>query len=412
MAAVVNSGVIARASWVQANTTTNLVGREDTDVGLGIALVERWKHPLLVMSKQLKKRSANTIDFHWFEDEMLPYQDTIFYSTGYSSSETAILVTTGERFRPGNLVRHVKSDEIFFVSSISSDTLTIVRDRGQANESWTAKAVAFVDSDYLEIIGSAYEQGHAVPEIRTTKEVERVNYIQEFRNPIGMTEVAEDTKTRGEQDMPYQRRKMAIQHGDDIELTFFWGKPNRGGKASYSSSTGNIEAAQTGGVNHFMELYADSSHKLDETDLTESEFIDFTEFIFEKGGDMKVCFCPPALRLGLDKWGISRQRTFEATTVLGIKAAKYQTSMGTVFFVTHQALKTPQSGQWNTAFILDMDEVQYVGFGRDGNTNRRDLDPYKATGNTIAKEEWKTNCGLQLKKPNYHGRLRFKTVSV
>ena len=410
MAIAVVQGARARTSWAQVSTP--LIGREDTEFAEAVALEERWVNPLTLTTMKMKRSRSKTIDVHWWEDAYLPYIDQVNYGTGYNSTDTDITVDYGEYFAVGDLVRDMASNEVVLVTSISSDVLTVTRDFGQSTESWTALAASIADNAYLEILGNAFEPGHTFPSVRSTTDVEKINYCQDIRTPVSMTEITRDTQLHGGQDWAYQVKKAQTEHQHKIERGNWWGKPYRSDKGNYASATGNTAPAACGGINHFISYYADADHKVVQDDLTEFEFMDFLEIAFDKGSRSKALWCSSALRTGFDKWGISRQNTFETTHVLGMKISEWQSSQGHLFIYSHDMLKRPSTSHYNYAFVLDMECLEWVTFGPNGSTRFRKAGNHENTGETLDKAEFQTISCIKMELPNNHARLKYKTISV
>jgi len=286
------------------------------------------------------------------------------------------------------------------------------RDFGQSAEGWTALAAAIADGATLRIIGNAFEQGHTIPTIRSTVEVEYSNYCQDFRTPFGISEVSAAAAHRGVQDWPYQRNKARITHTRKLELSFWWGKPYAGDKGYYSSTTGNTAPGSMGGINHFIQEYAPSDQKLDETELTQDEFQNFMEWVFQYGSDTKVCYCSPRLRTALDKWGISKLNTFVTDTMYGMAVGKWMSSHGTVVFVTHKMFTKPEATDYYYAFFLDIGQLKWNNYSDKGSTRLRRMKPYEATGETGMKEEFQSISGVKFGLAPNHARLRFKTIGA
>lgn len=397
----------------RTNLSTN---REDTDYMKGIALLDPNENPFTLATMDMGRDTSKTIDKHWFEDELVPEHAQVNYSTGYNSSDTSILLDTGQgkRFAAGDLAKHEVTGEVMFVASVSTDTLTVIRDYGQdesGNDGWAAKAGAVSDNDFLQNIGNGFEQGHTLPVIKSTQEVEYKNYCQDIRTPIGISEIVDATTLRGEQDLSFQEMKAGKSHSRKIELTALWGKPYAGTDAYWGGTDDNSVLPQmSGGINHFIEVNAPTAQKKDEDEITQSEFQDFMEFVFEYGSATKFCYCPAKLRTALDKWGISKLNTFTSETIFGMAVSVWRSSHGEVVFVTHKMLKQPQASQYYHAFFLDMEEVKFITLQKIGATRLRKMDPYNATGETGIKEEYQTISCIKFGQAAKHARLRFKTI--
>ncbi len=408
----VSQGTRGRLSYAQKSATN--IGLENTQYDEIISLEMRHKNPLNRLIMKMNREVSNTIDVHDFADQYVPHRDPVFYSTGYNSSATAITVTHGEYFAIGDLVRHENSDEVMLVTGVSSDVVTMTRDFGQATEGWSAKAASITDGDYLEILGNAFEAGHPIPVYKHTITEESINYCQDVRTPVIMTEISEDTDLRTQQnDLAYQEAKAAEDHFWKIERNTLWGKPYRGDSGVYASGTGNTAPAAAAGINHQLEVGCDADHLVDQTDLTEWEFLDWLEVAFDKGSDNKLLICSPNLRTAFDKWGISRQQTFDTTTVAGIAVDKWRTSHGKdLYILTHDLLKRYLSTQYYYNFILDMKELTYFTFGRSGAMRYRKAGSHETNGQTLTSWEYQTISCAVVKQPNYHSRMRYKTYSI
>lgn len=391
----------------RADLTTN---REDTDFEDGIAVLDPNENPNTKITMDMGRIQSQTIDKRWFEDELVPETDQIDFGTGYDSSSGTIDVDNGNRFGVGDLVMHNKNREVMLVTAVNSDVLTVTRDLGQSTEGWTAKAGNMADNDFVTVIGNAFEQGHPLPVIRSTKEVENFNYCQDVRTPMGISEVSAASAHRGEQDDILQLRKIGLSHMRKLEYLTFWGKPFRGDKTYFETS--NTAPTTMGGINHYIDETGLANQKLDETEITSDEFQDYMEQVFEYGSAEKMCYCTPRLRTALDKWGITKLNTFESTRMLGMKVDVWQSSHGTVIFKTHKQLKNPETTDWLYNFFIDAARLRWVTFSNIGSTQLRKLDPYKATGETGEKQEMQTIGCIMFGLVPTHARLRFKTIAA
>lgn len=412
----VNEGARGRTSYAQPATSPTYIGREDTQFAETIALQEKWSNPLTLMTMTLQRSRSRTVDVHYWEDQYVPYLDQINWGTNYNTSATSFTVDHGEYFEVGDVVQVVDTEEILLITAKSGDVISGVRDYGYALAGatlyGTSKNAAINDNYYLMVLGNAFEPGHTLPTGRHTLDVEKMNYCQDFRTPVEITEVAAATQLRAEQDQAYQERKSAKEHMQGIERANWFGKPSPGDLGNYSSTTGNTAPATCGGIEHYLELGCDSDHLVDQDDLTFFEFMDWLEVLFDKGSKEKVVYCPPKLRWGLEKWGILKQNTFETTTKLGMKVGAWQASCGDVIFVTHDLLKAVSSSHYNKAFGLDMEQLQWVTFSNIGSTRLRPAGSHDTNGKTLTSEEYETIQCIIVKLPNNHARLRFKTISA
>jgi hypothetical protein len=418
-APTVISGVRSRDSFTQMEAHDASggpqIGLEDTDYETGIALLLPQEDPMTVISMRMGKKTTGSIDYHWWADELMPETDTINYGTAYNQASTPLTVANGERFAVGDLVMVNVTREVMLVTAVAGDILTVTRDYGQSTEAFTAAAsgVYPANGGYLTIIGNALEAGFPLPAIRTTTEQEFHNYCQDMRTPFGVTEIAEAARLRsGESDMTFQERKKGIEHSRKIELVNLWGKPAQGDKGVYASGTGNTAPSMAGGINYYINAFGAANQKIDETEITFDEFITNLEYVFEYGGDTKVCFCPPRFRTALDQWGLSKLNTFSTDTLFGINVDNWKSAHGNILFVTHKMLKNPETTDYLYMFFLEPSELQWVTYANIGNTRLRSLDPYAATGATLLEKEYETIFCLKFGAIPKHSRWRFKTIAA
>ncbi len=388
--------------------------REDTDFETGIALLDPNENPATSVVMDTSKGTVETIDFHWFEDELVPEIDTTNDATVVTAT-TDIVVDNISRFAVGDIVRVELTGETMLVWGVAvttAATIDVTRDYGQSSEGWTSLADSIADGSTLRIIGNAFEQGHPLPTIRSTVEVVYTNYCQDFRTPFGISEVSAAAAHRGEQDWPYQRMKAGITHSRKLELSFWWGKPYAGDKGYYSASALNKNPGVMGGVDHYIREFSPSDQKKDEDEITSEEFQDFMEWVFQYGSSSKVCYCAPRLRTALDRWGISKLNTFTKDTMYGMDVGTWLSSHGTVIFVTHKMFTKPAATDYYYAFFLDLPEIKYNSYSHIGSTRLRRLKPYEATGETGKKEEYQSIAGIKFGLAPKHARLRFKTIGA
>jgi len=405
------SGVKATGNFVS--------GREDTDYQRDIFMLDRWKNPLTLMASQLSTKTVQTIDYHWWEDQYFPYTDQINDDGGIAEGVTTWTVDDASKFRVGDLARVPRINEVALVTAVNetSNELTVVREAG-VGEGWTSTKAALVDNDYIEILGPAFEQGHAMPTIRTVKVEDRKNYCQDMRKGLGMSEIAIATALRtGGSDWKHQLDKMLVEHKEDIEKVNIYGKPYAGDKGIYVSGTGNANPAQAGGIDHFLATYAATANKVDQDELTMFEFLDFLEVGFDKGSREKYLWCTPSFGTALAKWGITKMNTFAGDKLLGMDIQKWVYSGNqVVYFMMHDMLKSLDPGTiyWNN-YLLDMNYLSWVFFEGNaeipsGRTRLRDV--VVSDGATMKKKEWQTIQSIQVELPDHHARLRNKSFAT
>lgn len=148
------------------------------DVADMIALVTPYETPLLnALGDPL--REAMSTHHEWLEDELLPNKDAIDDATWTDpSADTQFNVEHGSRFRVGDQIQVEGSEELMFVTAVSTNTLTVMR--GYANT--TPENLA--DDQVINILGNAGLEGADKPSPRFTQRIRAGNYTQIFTSSV------------------------------------------------------------------------------------------------------------------------------------------------------------------------------------------------------------------------------------
>ena len=421
--ATVTSTVVGRSNLAQASIGAGapfLYGREATQVESGISVLSAWNHPVLTLLGKIGTVQSQTIQFNWFETVDRPYVDQINWGTGYTTG-TGLTVDNSSYFAIGDLVRVEATGEVVLVTSVGTNYIGVVRDYGQTHEGWTARLANISDNYYLQRIGNAFMQGAAMPTLKKVLETEKVNYIQEFRTPFGVTEDVYYSMMKGENVFPFEASQAAVDHQRKQELALWFGMPAKGSTAAtqpaYDSAGTNLLPTTTGGIDYFLVAGCDAARLVDQADLTESEFIDFLEVAFEYGSQEKWLFASTELLTAFAKWALTKEMTKSGKMVRGIQVTQWLTPQGKMLnIVEHRAMKrssTTDTNLYNYNYVLDMENISKVGFGPYGVTGLRAPLKYENnSGSTMIKQEYFSKTGLILRLPNTHARLRFKTASA
>ena len=152
-----------------------------------IFLLEPQKHPLVALltnvgkvpdgkgwtCSSLMKSSTGNPEFTWWEDYYggryakvsgtVAVGDTTVNVVGAGSSSGAI-------FTGGDIVKNQRTGENFYVTSITSNALTVTRSLG------TTAAAAMADGDGLFIVGNVNEENAGARNVNTTRSSKQSNY--------------------------------------------------------------------------------------------------------------------------------------------------------------------------------------------------------------------------------------------
>ncbi|MDP1663409.1 MAG: DUF5309 family protein [Phycisphaerales bacterium] len=201
------------------------------DVSDIIGIISPSETPLLDHLGDGERSAANTIH-EWLEDELLANTDTVNQGSFSPNAQdaTAITVTTGTRFRPGDVVRPWGSKEVVFVTAVAANVLTVVRRYGGS------PASNLTNGQKLLIIASAALEGDDAPDPRFTSRSRRRNYTQIFNSTVQVSGTMEAVRGYGVTDeLEYQKSQRLRELLRDLEnsvINGFAPAANQSGGAS------------------------------------------------------------------------------------------------------------------------------------------------------------------------------------
>jgi len=137
-----------------AGTTLPELAEDVSDL---IGIISPYETPLLDALGDSVRETTST-HHEWLEDELLTNKDAINDDTYTDpSADTDFVVDHGSRFRIGDQIQVEASEELMFVTGISTNTLTVVR--GYAGT--TPENLA--DNQVINILGNAALEGADKP---------------------------------------------------------------------------------------------------------------------------------------------------------------------------------------------------------------------------------------------------------
>lgn len=375
------------ATVVGARGTGNISqSQRKVDMKQNVLLLEPSASPLTVLLKMLNKAPAHNPEYSWQEDDLEPRFDAVNNGAGYASGDTSIVVDNGAYFGQDFLVRVTRTGEVIRVSSVSTNTLTVVRGVGST-------AAALVDNDELLVIGSAAPEGDTSRPARSSNPTKITNYTQIFRDPIEETETARHSDSfTSPNDWEYQVGKKAIEHKKSIEYALWFGRPSE-------DLTGSQPRRTTGGVFHYASQNITDAGGA----LTETEFFGALRPVFRYSSERRVAFGSMLAVDVLNTFPRGKVQVNDSGNgTYGLSVFKYISPHGTVRLVTHRLFEGNVYG--GVIAILDMDNVRYRYLAnsegsRDSHV-RRDIQQPDAD---TQKDEWLTEAGLEFGQPKSAG---------
>lgn len=308
--------------------------RRDLDVAKDIARYIPEENPWLVMTLQSRKKATQTAAFYWWEEDVYSYWTTV--SGAQTSSDTAIELAAGGGacFKAKDIAKIPSTGEIMFVSSVSTDTLTVVRGYGE-----TAGA-AIADGAAIVSLGNAMEERSSAPDEKLLQPTKLYNYCGITRTPFGgsATVLAEHQVTT-EQERARLTRDKSLDHRLALERQFLFGERKEDTTNKRRMSRG-LEKFITTNV-----------YDAGET-LTESEFdTSVCETVFKYGTKRKVLIASPRLISIISGFAKEKLQTSQGAKEYGLDLQEYVSPHGRLVLAPSKALEQYYAYH---SFIVDM----------------------------------------------------------
>ena len=221
-----------------AGTTLPELAEDVSDL---IGIISPYETPLLDALGD-PMREAMSTHHEWLEDELLPNKDAINDNTYTDpNTDTDFVVDNGSRFRVGDQIQVEGSEELMLVTSINSNTLTVVR--GYAGT--TTEALA--DNQVINILGNAALEGADKPGARFTNRSRYGNYTQIFTATVEVSGTDMAASQLGLADeMDYQKQERLRELIRDLENTVV----NGGQPTSNPEGSGSVRRSMKGAIQH------------------------------------------------------------------------------------------------------------------------------------------------------------------
>ena len=370
--------------------------------------------PLTALTSQMKKRTATDPEFNWWDKALRSqrYQLGVDLPTG-----ATVTLTTPDalEFRPGHMVLVENTGEIFRVTTVDSATqLTVLREATEDNPgAGTAVDISVAGTNpYLQIIGSAFEEGSQKPVSLAFDPVKHNNFTQIFRSNLGLTRTAMKTRLRTGDQVREAKRECLEYHGIEMERAFWLG-------AKQETSLGGSPIRYTGGFQHFIDPLRDwsgvggagASRVTDYTSVSGVVDMLMLETLlkdaFEFGSSEKVGFCGNTALMCINQ--IVRKNSVYNIYVnekeYGMKVARLVCPFGEVVLKTHPLWnQSPGGTVAGTKFfgmdswlaIMDMANMTYRPL-EDSDTKY--LPDQQTNGQDGMESGYLTEAGLEFAHP-------------
>lgn len=372
-------------------TTANVATEQRAiDLSADIIELEPDSTPLTVLTKSISKSGAKDVKVQWEESELGARATAINAGAGYASGITALVVDDGSIVPAGNIITCPRTKEIMYVSSVSTNTLTVIR--GFAGST----AAALVDDDPMFVIASAAEEYSLVPEPQSNNPVNVFNYLQIFRKSLGAsgTWMSSDNQTKP-LDWKWQHKQLAIEHAKDIELALMFGQ-----KGQTTGANGR-PVWTTAGIDAFITNHRQAvGGALTQPDL-DSWMLGLCRY-----GDKKTVLSSGLVLQAVNNMAVGKLEVIQGAETYGLRVTEYIGPHGVLNLIRHPLL---ENGIWGGyAFALDMKrrvEFKYLDGGDGPSRDTKLLTNRQEPGRDGQIDELLTQAGLLLASPKAHGAL-------
>lgn len=374
------------------DTETLLADERVVDMQKEFRVLDPDESQFSTMLERLPSQQAIREKINWLEDEYFPRQTTV--NGAQTNVDTAIEVATGTGayFRAGDLVRNMRTGEAFQVSSVATDTLTVVRGKGGV------AAAAMNDLDALLIVSNVSAQGADYGTLKSVTRVLGYNYTQIVRDPFGFTNTELEIETYGKGDPMNEIAKKAVEHRRKQEAMAFFGA--RSFTSAAPSSVGTA-----GGLVEYIATNVFSSIGT----LTRSVLDDKLRQIFQYGSRNKVIFSAPVPAQALsgllaDNWvQASPGEKVYGAKVTGFVTGAYGDRVPVVTKREWGPFPTANNGYGSWLFVVDLDYVKKRTLRNRGTALLRNR---QGNGEDKTVHEYRTELTYEIAVEKAHGILK------
>jgi len=346
-----------------------------------------------VQGKPISTKIVRNPKFEMHLDEIETDETTVNNAAGYAAGATSIVVTSGALVPKFALIYVPRTKEIFRVSSVSTNTLTVTR-----GESGTT-AAAMVNGDTLIIQGSAYAEFALSGDDRFKQTTFPFNYTQIDREPFGESRTSKGTA--------YYNRAQSYERQKSLHLTSMLRRFNgtlwTGGRDI--DTTNNFRT--TGGV---LE-YIDSGNVMDvNQNLTRADFNYFArKFAFAYNSNEKTLFAGSRLLEKIDGWANDKSLVPNQNHPLaqfGFAVQSYRTRYGVFnlvwepYFDKFTVGTTPLNSY---GVVLDLDNIVFNYLDTGVIHSKDDIQENDRDGR---RGEWIMEGGLEVNVGKSHAIIR------
>jgi hypothetical protein len=371
------------------------------------------KAPLTALTSLMKSESTDDPVFHWFQKtldarRLLLASDP---STGATITidptfQTGTDFATAKIAKAGDIIWIEQTNEIVRVSADPSTNNQLTVTRGMAGTAAAAVPVGSAGvNPYINIIGSAMEEGSLAPTSVNYDPIELNNFCQIFRSTLSITRTAQKTRLRTGDAVTEAKRECLEYFSIDMERAFWFN-----GRKQLTSINGQPARFTAGILKQITDGAPANVIPAPPGGLITMDWLEqYTEILFRFGSSEKMAFGSNLALLALQQ-AIRKNSYWRIESGIkeyGLTVSRFITPFGELVFKTHPLFNQMQGGTAggslffsvaNNVYILDMQNIRYKYV--DDVMYEKDLTPIGLDG---LKSGYKAECGLELHHAPSHG---------
>ncbi len=228
----------------QMSTGDIIDARLEPEVSRTITKIRPWETMFLYFLEQLQGKVQNVGQPEFTQQEEWPLQYTAKVTTVASASATSIVVGSAAHLVKWMVMLNSRTNEQFYISSISSNTLTVIRGFG------TTPAAAMAVGDTLVCLGTALAEGSAAGDMRMRGTDSFTLYCQLFEHLFGATDLTALRSYRGQGELDRLTEQGVLEFKRMQQRAFLLGQP-------YKTTTSGIVTYTTAGLRYFCSKHTD-----------------------------------------------------------------------------------------------------------------------------------------------------------
>ena len=337
---------------------------------------------LTVLLRQLDRVTPQSYKREWLEYAAPNLYTQINNGAGYTAGSTSLIVDDSSNIAVNSVVLDQSSGETMLVTAnnTSTNTITVTRSWG------TVAAGTITDNDYIQFLGGAALEGAESELSKVTDETPAFNYIEDKRDPFGVTDIMEKTATYGGKTLAVKRKQRMDDHKKFIEMSLFYGERQ-------TDTSGDERRSTSGGMKEFI-----TTNTTDFSgSMTYAGIVTASQTQGRYNDGVLQLFAAPASAGAIANLAVSGIRRLDSTKTFGIEIDRLTTQHARYNLMTHWLFEGGEHA--DRCFALNLKNMALGTYPGLDTHLRKNL---QAPSATAFKEEWRTVYTLERRIEQSH----------